>query len=94
MDPKIAEIHKATVWFIYKIIIAVRQNKKTISKSQLIDILRQHPESEEYLGYIKNILLVNCRNGDIITIDRKTDTVRFPIKRGSLGNVIEYHYIK
>jgi hypothetical protein len=94
MDPRTANKHKSAVWLIGATIICVRENKKTISKAQLIDLLAEHPESEEYLDYTQNILLVDCRDNDILTIDRQTNNVRFPIKRDSFGNVIQYHYIK
>jgi hypothetical protein len=94
MDPQIANKHQSAVWLIREIIICVRKNQKTISKAQLIDLLAEHPETEEYLNYTQNILLVDCRENDIITIDGQTNNVRFPIKRDSFGNVIEYHYIK
>ncbi len=94
MDPKIANTHQSAVCLIRVTIICVRENKKTISKAQLIDLLAEHPESEEYLDYTQNILLVDCRDNDILTIDVQTNNVRFPIKRDMFGNILEYHYIK
>jgi hypothetical protein len=94
MDPQIANKHRSAVLLIREIIICVRKNQKTISKAQLIDLLAEHLETEEYLNYTQNILLVNCRDNDILTIDGQTNNVRFPKRRDGTGNVIEYHYIK
>ena len=94
MDPKTAITHKSVVWLIREIIICVRKNQKTISKAQLIDLLAEHPETEKYLNYTQNILLVDCRENDIITIDGQTNHVRFPKRRDRTGNIIEYHYIE
>jgi hypothetical protein len=93
MDPQIANKHRSAVWLIRVIIICVRENKKTINKAQLIDLLAEHPETEEYLDYTQNILLVVCRDNDILTIDGQNNNVRFPKKRNMLGNIVEYHYI-
>jgi hypothetical protein len=94
MDPRTANKHKFAVWLIRETITCVRKNQKIISKAQLIDLLAEHPESEEYLDYIQNILLIDCRDNDIITIDGQTNNLRFPKKRDRTGNVIEYHYIR
>ncbi|GEM_PF-2573973 len=94
MDPRTANKHKSAVWLMRVTIICVRKNQKIISKAQLIDLLAEHPESEEYLDYIQNILLLDCRDNDILTIDKQTNNVIFPKKRDRTGNVIEYHYIR
>lgn len=84
--------HEISVFLIDNIVSSFRKNRKPISKKQLLEILGTHPETEEYLSYIEYTILAKCRDGDIITKDSKGN-LRFPIKRNTAGEVMEYNYI-
>jgi hypothetical protein len=91
MKPNTNRQHKDSVWLIKEILSKQGQTVK-FTKQKLLQILINHPETEEYLSYIKYTILARCRNEDIITRD-SGDNLRFPIKRDRTGEVIEYHYI-
>jgi len=92
MKSDVNQTHKCCVWLIDNIVSSVKNNRRTINKDQLLEILEGHPETEEYLSYIQYCILLDCMDRDIITKDAD-NRIKFPIKRDKTGAVIRYHYI-
>lgn len=92
MNQELARKHTAAVLLLHDLVSTFAQKTILLTKAQLLHIVGSHPEAEEYLSYIQNILLADCRDDDTLTEDIE-GTLRFPIKRNRAGEVTEYHYI-
>ncbi|MEY3470804.1 MAG: hypothetical protein RLZZ223_154 [Candidatus Parcubacteria bacterium] len=94
MNQELARKHTAAVLLLHDLVSTFAQKTILLTKAQLLHIvgIGSHPEAKEYLAYIQNILLADCRDDDTLTEDIE-GTLRFPIKRNRAGEVTEYHYI-